>query len=245
MRAIVVAALLLPLVACDSAQLEPFLPMKSQRFDMQDTVSGHLTHFSLAPINSAGCLSGPMMVWSVRKDHIEDYWNPGDDAWGDALIQQSSDGAWQARIDAAHDVGTKAYPQWPDFTQWMSTAAGEYPYLMVPSNAMAAQARNGEVVLTGMTRYKVWGNIRTFACLTQPPNLNFTMRWTSKIRWERTDTPVYQGEALVLEQFEGCTPEEETPDSVACAHEVDYFARGLGYIEINSIWENRDIKRIN
>jgi hypothetical protein len=87
-------------------------------------------------------------------------------------------------------------------------------------------------------------------CLTSTPTLMYGSvpnRWTSKISWAWVDTPVYQGEAILNEQYEMCTPEQETQETFdpTCIHENWYFAPGIGIVEINAIWEQTDIKRIN
>jgi hypothetical protein len=70
-------------------------------------------------------------------------------------------------------------------------------------------------------------------------------RWTSKLYVETVDTPAYSGPAVVNEEFEGCaSAAQETPDSVACAHEKWYFAPRIGLVEINSIWQNIVIRRL-
>ena len=59
------------------------------------------------------------------------------------------------------------------------------------------------------------------------------------------NTPVYRGPALAAEQFEGCPSNWETPEQTQCAHEIWYFAQGIGLVEINAVWEHTVIKRIN
>lgn len=43
----------------------------------------------------------------------------------------------------------------------------------------------------------------------------------------------------------GGLAEQETSGQTACAHELWYYAPGIGLVEINAVWEHTIIKRIN
>jgi hypothetical protein len=86
---------------------------------------------------------------------------------------------------------------------------------------------------------------QTSSCLKGAALGPTPVRWTAKFTMQDVDTPFYRGPALAAEQFEGCPGNWETSGQTKCAHEIWYFAEGVGLVEINAIWENTIIKRIN
>ncbi len=111
-------------------------------------------------------------------------------------------------------------------------------YLVLPPASQASDSRR-----RGMPN-GIWTMTNKILCLIGA-EIGPLFRWTSKLYVETVETPAYSGPAVVNEEFEGCSsPAQETPDSVACAHEKWYFAPGIGLVEINSIWQNTVIPRL-
>jgi hypothetical protein len=112
-------------------------------------------------------------------------------------------------------------------------------YLIVPGQYA------GPVSRTGYANW--WSDFQqqTDSCLKGLGHGPTKVRWTAKFTMGSVDTPVYHGPALAAEQFEGCPADWETFGQTKCAHEIWYFAQGVGLVEINAIWEHTDIKRIN
>ncbi len=233
-----------------SRPMQSFFPGPETKFDLQDTITGNLTHFEITPISSGACETGNMLRTITTKDIASAYWAAGlPGAYDIGALKQEPDGSWLAvGAELHHDV----YGALPaeNNTMRMITVSGKSPYLIAPSPLMADSARSGALTLTGYADYDLWTDVMTLDCLSSPPNqVSGPNRWTSKISWQVVDTPVYKGEAVLNNEFEMCTPEQEAQDSSVpdptCIHEKWYFAPGVGIVEVNAIWQATDMKRIN
>ena len=80
--------------------MQPFTWGSETSWDMADTVSGDLTHFTLTPTTRVGCaesVSGKLFDLHITKQNPQDYWQAGlpgaDIHW---VMQQNANGDFQA-----------------------------------------------------------------------------------------------------------------------------------------------------
>ena len=208
-----------------------------QSWDMKDTVSGDLTHFEALAVQQAGCGRGRLLDMHITKQNTQDYWNPGlpgaEIHW--IMQQDRTGGDWRAALSLIDYSASSGPPHTVDYL-WQDSNA----YLVVPAIAYSnPQERRG------CAQWWDDRNNETTSCLKKVGNESLNARWTAKLSIQNVETPVYSGPALLNEEFEGCETNKETPDQTQCAHELWYFAPKVGLVEINAVWENRVIVRIN
>lgn len=222
-------------VAFTSSQ---FNLVPGQSWDMKDTVSGDLTHFETLAVKQAGCEPGHLLDMHITKQYTQDYWQPGlagaEVHW--IMQQNRMSGDWRA---AASLIGYSASWSGPPHTVdylWQDLNA----YLVVPAIAYSNPQQR-----EGCAQWWADFNNETTSCLQKVGIKTLSARWTAKLSIQNVETPVYSGPALLNEEFEGCEVNKETPNQTQCAHELWYFAPKVGLVEINAVWQDRVIVRIN
>lgn len=202
---------------------------------------GEPTFFQLQPVQNVGCQPGNSVDLFISKNDPDTYWGPGlVNASVHWIMHQSNNGQWNAIASLIHwDNPDPAWGFGQD-TTINYVAQSQNAYSIVPSFFVA----NQQTTVTGYAQWYLDRNHQTNECLTDGGEKGPLFRWTSKFYLQNVTTPVYSGPALANEQFEGCSsPDQETEDSKACAHEKWYFAPNLGLVEIDSIWEGITLKR--
>lgn len=203
---------------------------------------GELTFFETLPVQNIGCQTGESVDLHITKQNADSYWNPGlvnaEVHW---IMHHDTNGGWRAVASLIH--WDNPDPSW-NFGKDISidyVPMDPQAYLVVPAQLGAGQ----RITDTGYAQWYLNRVEQTPSCLMNAEK-GPLFRWTSKLYVETVNTPVYSGPAVVNEEFEGCSsPLQETPNSVACAHEKWYFAPGVGLVEINSIWQNTIIRRVS
>jgi hypothetical protein len=223
-----------PVFISDQFNLTP-----GQSWDMQ-AANGDLTHFNILSLPSAGCEPGvEFLDLHTTKTAANDWWQVG---WPGAeihwIMRRDVRGNWNAvasLINTTDPSLNATIPHTIDYILDNSNA-----YLVIPDVAYSnPQIRAGEAGwLADMTE-------ETTTCLRDKGIESPARLWTAKLSIQNVQTPVYSGPALLNEEFEGCAPNQLTSDSKACAHERWYFAPNIGLVEIDAIWENAILKRIN
>lgn len=221
-------------VAFKSSQ---FNLVPGQSWDMKDTVSGDLTHFEALAVQQAGCERGRLLDMHITKQYAQDYWSPGlagaEVHW--IMQQDRMGGDWRAALSLIGYSAPNGPPRTIDYL-WQDSNA----YLVVPAIAYSnPQERQG------CAQWWDDRNNETTSCLQKVGTESLSARWTAKLSIQNVETPVYSGPALLNEEFEGCDRNEETSKQTQCAHELWYFAPKVGLVEINAVWENKVIERIN
>ena len=208
-----------------------------QSWDMKDTVSGDLTHFEALAVQRAGCERGRLLDMHITKQYAQDYWNPGlagaEVHW--IMQQDRMDGDWRAALSLIDYSAPSGPPRTIDYL-WQDSNA----YLVVPAIAYSdPQERQG------CAQWWDDSKAETTSCLQKVGIETLSARWTAKLSIQNVETPVYSGPALLNEEFEGCETNMETSKQTRCAHELWYFAPRVGLVEINAVWEDKVIVRIN
>lgn len=216
---------------------EQFNLVPGQSWDMKDTVSGDLTHFETLAVEHAGCQAGRLVDMHITKQNPQDYWQPGlpggEVHW--IMQQDRVSGDWRAAVSLIAYNAPSGPPRTVDYL-WQDSNA----YLVIPGRAYSnPQEREG------CAQWWYTRNGETNSCLEKVGLETPCARWTAKLSIQHVETPVYSGPALLNEEFEGCKADQETPDQTQCPHELWYFAPKIGLVEINAVWENKDIVRIN
>jgi hypothetical protein len=221
-------------VAFTSSQLN-LVP--GQSWDMKDTVSGDLTHFETLAVEQAGCETGPLLDMHITKQNSQDYWQTGlagaEIHW--IMRQDQMSGDWRAALSLIGYSAQNGPPHTVDYI-WRDPNA----YLVVPGIAYSNPQER-----VGYAQWWADPNTQTTSCLDNIGVETPCARWTAKLSIRNVDTPVYSGPALLNEEFEGCAANQETPTQTQCPHELWYFAPGVGLVEINAVWENTIIVRVN
>lgn len=208
-----------------------------QSWDMKDTVSGDLTHFETLAVQQAGCEPGRLLDMHITKQNAQDYWQAGlagaEIHW--IMQQDPMSGDWRAAVSL---IGYSAAlgPQHTIDYLWRDSNA----YLVLPGVAYSNPQER-----VGCAQWWADLNSQTTSCLEKVGIETPCARWTARLSTQNVETPVYSGPALLNEEFEGCAANEETPSQTQCPHELWYFAPKVGLVEINALWENRVIVRIN
>jgi len=208
-----------------------------QSWDMKDTVSGDLTHFETLDVHNAGCHPGTLLDMHITKEYAQDYWQSGlagaEVHW--IMQQDRVSGDWRAAISLISYSVPSGPPHTIDYL-WQDSNA----YLVVPGTAYSNPQER-----IGCAQWWADRNSQTTSCLKNVGIETPTARWAAKLSVQNVETPVYSGPALLNEEFEGCAANKETPSQTQCPHELWYFAPRIGLVEINAVWENRVIVRIN
>lgn len=235
---LIIAALAIP-VGCDSSAKvgvpdAPYLPNQEDHFDMQDQ-AGRITHVDILPLASVACETGPALDFHFTKTDAAAYWDVGVDGAQVHWVVSKTTSGWRAVESMISwngpglttDIGN-------NFTLDYQTASGT-PYIVVPntiedsSGASAWWASNGPTTrcLINQTGVANWpGPI-----------------WTSQVTVANVSTPAYSGPALSNEECEGASSLDAT-DCPNAPHEVWYFAKGVGLVEIDSLWQGVTLKRL-
>ena len=226
--------------------MQPFTWGSETSWDMADTVSGDLTHFTLTPTTRVGCaesVSGKLFDLHITKQNPQDYWQAGlpgaDIHW---VMQQNANGDFQA---------VASLVTWADGVN--SGIPHTIDYIWDAYNYRGTEASNSYLVLPRnytkpVTRYggAVWwtSDQLTSGCLQNVGTLGPDTPWTSYVvLMSNVSTKFYSGPALANEQYEGCAP--WVIEGCNAAHEIWYFAPNVGLVEIDAVWEGVTIKRIN
>jgi hypothetical protein len=208
-----------------------------QSWDMKDTVSGDLTHFETLAVQRAGCQSGSLLDMHITKQNAQDYWQAGlpgaEIHW--IMQQDRISGDWRAAVSLISYSAPFGPPHTVDYLARDSNA-----YLVVPGIAYSNPQKR-----VGWAQWWAGLKSQTTSCLEKVGIETPCARWTAKLSIQNVDTPVYSGPALLNEQFEGCAADKEGSSQTLCPHELWYFAPRVGLVEINAVWENRIIVRIN
>ena len=225
------------LVGCAAFITYPtFTLYPGQSWDMQ-AQNGDLTHFETVAIQNVGCQSGELLDIHTTKSQARSYWQPGlagaDLHW---ILHRDNRGNWHA-VTSLINWDQAANPGIPHTINYIPLNANAY--LIIPGRY------RGRVTRTGYANWWADFNGQTSSCLKGVGYGPKKLRWTARFSISNVDTTVYKGPALAAEQFEGCWADGETAQQTKCAHEIWYFAQGIGLVEINSIWEHTIIKRIN
>lgn len=244
MRARLSAVVFLLLTGCggspgySSNSVFPFQPGQSW---VMANDRGELTFFETRSVQNVGCETGEEVDLHITKLAADTYWEPGlIDAEVHWIMHHDGNGQWRAVASLIH--WDNPDPSWGYGTNVSIDYVPQNPwaYVVVPAWLGAGQ----RLTESGYAQWYLNNDAQTSSCLMGAEK-GPLFRWTSKLYVETVDTPAYSGPAVVNEEFEGCaSAAEETPDSVACAHEKWYFAPGVGLVEINSIWQNIVIRRL-
>lgn len=216
---------------------DDFNLVPGQSWDMKDTVSGDLTHFETLAVKHAGCEAGRLVDLHITKQNAQDYWQAGVAGAEIHWIMQRdlASGDWRAAVSLIGYTAPSGPPHTVDYL-WRDANA----YLVVPGRAYANPQER-----TGCAQWWADPNNQTTSCLAKVGVETPCARWTAKLSIQNVKTPVYSGPAVLNEEFEGCKAEEAAANPAQCAHELWYFAPKVGLVEINAVWESRDIVRIN
>jgi len=208
-----------------------------QSWDMKDTVSGDLTHFEMLAVKQAGCQAGSLVDMHITKHNAQDYWQAGVPGAEIHWIMQRDrmSGDWRAAVSLIDYSAPSGPPHTVDYL-WRDSNA----YLVVPGIAHSNPQER-----SGCAQWWADANSQTDSCLAKVGIETPCARWTAKLSIQNVKTPVYSGPALLNEEFEGCKADQAATNPDQCAHELWYFAPKVGLVEINAVWENRDIVRIN
>jgi hypothetical protein len=221
-------------VAFTSSQ---FNLVPGQSWDMKDTVSGDLTHFDTLAVQHAGCEPGRLLDMHITKQYTQDYWQPGlagaEVHW--IMQQDRISGDWRAAVSLIGYSTWNGPPHTVDYL-WQDPNA----YVVVPAIAYSNPQER-----VGCAQWWADFNSQTTSCLQKVGIETPSTRWTARLSIQNVETPIYSGPALLNEEFEGCEANKETPNQTQCAHELWYFAPKVGLVEINAVWENKVIVRIN
>jgi hypothetical protein len=235
------AVLCLLLTGCGGAQYSSDFPFSPGQSWVMANEQGELTFFDTIAVQNVGCETGEEVDLRITKDSAETYWEPGlihaELHW---IMHHDSLGQWRAVASLIH--WDNPDPAWDYGTDVSIDYIPKDPvaYLVYPLPPNPGQ----QLSETGYAQWYLDGDQQTSSCLIGA-EMGPLFRWTSKLYVETVETPAYSGPAVVNEEFEGCSSSaQETPDSVACAHEKWYFAPGIGLVEINSIWQNTVIRRL-
>jgi hypothetical protein len=216
---------------------DQFNLVSGQSWDMKDTVSGDLTHFEILAVQHAGCQPGRLVDMHITKENVQDYWQAGvagaEIHW--IMQQDRMSGDWRAAVSLIGYSARSGPPHTVDYL-WRDSNA----YLVVPGIAYSNPQERA-----GCAQWWADPTSQTNSCLENVGIETPCARWTAKLSIQNVKTPVYSGPALLNEEFEGCAANQETPNQTQCPHELWYFAPKVGLVEIDAVWENRDIVRIN
>ena len=216
---------------------DQFNLVPGQSWDMKDTVSGDLTHFETLPVQHAGCQPGRLVDMHITKQYQQDYWQSGLEGaeihW--ILQQDPMNGDWRAAVSLIGYSAQSGPPHTVDYL-WQDSNA----YLVVPAIAYSNPQER-----VGCAQWWADRDSQTTSCLQKLGIETPSARWTAKLSIQNVETPVYSGPALLNEEFEACEANKEMPNQTQCAHELWYFAPKVGLVEINAVWQNRIIVRIN
>jgi hypothetical protein len=215
------------LVGC-GAPVNYFPARLGQSWDMRADDTGDITHFEItnAPTNNH---TDPINI-HITKYQTRAYWEPGLDGaevwWS---MRQLKDGRWVS------DYSISNFNP-PNLMRNDYLHHDPNSYMVVPPT----QFKPGDYV--GYST-DTWCRGDAFC-----PSKWLDVMWIARISYAKVNTPVYTGTALLNEEFE-CgidTPMGEIDNPALCAHELWYFAAGIGLVEIDPVWSGTPpIKRIN
>lgn len=188
-----------------------------------------------APAVAAG-FGGNNVVFHFRKDNARAYWNPGTpDAELWFVLHQQADTSWTSTASLISFpkscIFCKNPPNWTSLTANVRPIDGmPMPYGIIPA---AAKSDTKTMIDTMYDLHMAFNDAEPdFADITLTQPTVAQVPWRNNFYIEYEFLPIYSGPVIASEQWEGpCFPVMQA----GCAHEIWYFAPGIGLVEIAPI----------